>query len=486
MIYGLDNDLFPCGAEGCVAEPDGTYQLELPAGRYLVDVAQFTDAAPDVTWLVQPQVTLDRDLTVVLDGRKAKPVRTTVQRSSVEPALIDVGYEWIEGTAGGVKTFAIPEQFGDLYTAHLGPKAPPEMISHVNSQWAEPGGDGSFANSPYFDGLLDVARGGFFTGLDRTVSDSELARLTSRHARQQPGRVAERHMTPAADNPDVWSRSLQHDLPSQVTSFLEPGTPWQTGLSERLPEDEPWETRASLSSADKVYEAGKSYTDQWNSAVFGPTWPVKQPVPAVGRRLDQIRAILPMFGDGAGHPGSSAVDVATTTLSLDGETIAESTLPGSIPALVDVPPEQSTYRLETSVRRSSFSEFSPSIEAAWTFTSGHVAGDEPLALPLSTIRFSPKVDEFNRNHEGRTAQVPVTVEAQPGSTAGEPELAVDVSVDDGATWSEAVLTRTGERQWVATVETPQDAAFVSLRAKATAADGTSVEQTILRAYAVGS
>lgn len=104
------------------------------------------------------------------------------------------------------------------------------------------------------------------------------------------------------------------------------------------------------------------------------------------------------------------------------------------------------------------------------------------------IRFAPRVDQFNRNHEGRLALVPLSVEAQPGSKAGRVlHLQVDVSVDDGKTWRRAVVDNAGGDRWLARVRTPASGAdYVSLRAKATDAKGNSVEQTVVRAYAVGS
>jgi hypothetical protein len=78
----------------------------------------------------------------------------------------------------------------------------------------------------------------------------------------------------------------------------------------------------------------------------------------------------------------------------------------------------------------------------------------------------------------------VRVEHQLGSTnAGVTALTVQASHDDGQTWQPVRLSRTGERQWRASVRNPAEG-FVTLRASATDADGNTVQQTIERAYGV--
>jgi hypothetical protein len=58
---------------------------------------------------------------------------------------------------------------------------------------------------------------------------------------------------------------------------------------------------------------------------------------------------------------------------------------------------------------------------------------------------------------------------------------VEVSYDDGTSWAPARVVPLGER-WIAFVQHPVGARFVSLRASALDADGGSVETTVIRAY----
>jgi hypothetical protein len=60
-------------------------------------------------------------------------------------------------------------------------------------------------------------------------------------------------------------------------------------------------------------------------------------------------------------------------------------------------------------------------------------------------------------------------------------VTLDVSFDDGASWKAVHVKRDG-RGWVADLDHPVRAAYVSLRASAADLAGNSVEQTVIRAY----
>jgi hypothetical protein len=127
---------------------------------------------------------------------------------------------------------------------------------------------------------------------------------------------------------------------------------------------------------------------------------------------------------------------------------------------------------------------STSISAAWTFRSAE-AGETPVRLPLSTVRFSPRVDDNNVAPAGRAFAIPVTVERTTGSAAkANRTLTVEFSTDDGRTWQPATVRGTGDHR-TAQVTNPAGAGFVSLRANATDAAGNTAAVTVLRAYAVG-
>ncbi len=488
MLFGRDADVweFP-------EVVDGVARVRLPKGSYVLQADMFggTEEAPEATMLVQPRVTLDKDLTVVADGAKAKPVTTTVERGSVKPALVDLGYDW--GTDDrGLSSGLITWDFTGLSSAQLGPTAAdPELNGHVTSQWAEPGADQSFAGSPYFYGLVNVEQGHFPTGMQRSVRDRDLAKVTTRYARQLPGRQASRVAFGSTEGMGgSWSIGLNYRPPFKVTSYLDPApVSWSSELAEWVPDEDGFPSdQTALSSRDRAYQAGSSSAEQWNKAVLGPSLADGGWGPSVARLDNEISVGVALHADAAGHLGGSLADQASTTLYRDGKKVAESPNPGYFDDLVTVPGAKASFRLEVSSTRPTYSNFTTRLDTAWTFTSKHVAGEDPQALPLWAVRFSPQVDQLNRNHEGTEAMVPVSVEPQSGAAVGKARhLTVDVSVDDGKTWQSARTIPAGDGRWVAVVETPASGAeYVSLRAEATDTKGNSVKETILRAYAIGS
>ncbi|GAA2319649.1 hypothetical protein GCM10010149_85460 [Nonomuraea roseoviolacea subsp. roseoviolacea] len=141
-------------------------------------------------------------------------------------------------------------------------------------------------------------------------------------------------------------------------------------------------------------------------------------------------------------------------------------------------PGAADYRLVVETARGAPATLSARNSAAWTFRSEHAEDDHPL--PVSVVRFSPALDARNTAPSGETYRLPVRVERQRGSTAGEVrDLTVEVSFDDGATWSPAPI-----RKGRVTVNHPAGEGFVSLRAKAADTAGNTVEQTVIRTYRI--
>jgi hypothetical protein len=232
-------------------------------------------------------------------------------------------------------------------------------------------------------------------------------------------------------------------------------------------------------SGAQSYRAGRSYRQEWNRAVFGPS--VNHPpfeALWVTRQGDLMVASVPLFGEGTGNPGWSSTEEQTTTLYRGTTKVGEGT------EYTDLPAAAATYRLESVAKRGAPHTLSTEVRGVWTFRAGHVEGEAFRRLPLSTVRFSPRLDQHNTAPAGRTFEIPVTVDQQVGSTAGTArDVRVDVSYDDGRTWQKAAVRGQGDHR-IATVRHPQGAQFVSLRVTAGDGRGNRVAQTVIRAYAL--
>jgi hypothetical protein len=147
----------------------------------------------------------------------------------------------------------------------------------------------------------------------------------------------------------------------------------------------------------------------------------------------------------------------------------------------DVPAGEATYQATAAVTRAAPAGLSTSVSTSWTFRSGPAAKKQPL--PVAAIRFAPALNEDNvAPVSNGPFVIPVTVQAQAGAAMGPTrKLTVEASYDDGKTWTAAWLSGGTDRQF-AMVWHPKGHGYVSLRAKATSACGSTVEQTIVRAY----
>ncbi|SCG57160.1 Subtilase family protein [Micromonospora echinaurantiaca] len=235
------------------------------------------------------------------------------------------------------------------------------------------------------------------------------------------------------------------------------------------------------------FEAGRYYDIAWNKAVAGPSLRgVVENVsnrPLAWRKDDAIDVILPMFADSAGRPRmpwTAVGDSGSISLYRNGQHAG--TVPVPDTAVFEVPDAVADYRLVAEAdRKVEWWPLSTKVTAVWTFRSS--AADDGNALPMLTARFDPAVDLQNRAPVGGDFSFPVYVERQDKETVDVTAFTVDVSYDDGRTWRPAIV-RAVRDHWKISVNHTATG-FVSLRAKATDAEGNTVEQTVLRAYEIG-
>ncbi|HET6285999.1 MAG TPA: hypothetical protein VFG15_04510 [Amycolatopsis sp.] len=236
---------------------------------------------------------------------------------------------------------------------------------------------------------------------------------------------------------------------------------------------------------EELFAAGKSYRLAWNGAVTGPGFRGKRTYPAgspwAARTGQEIDISIPLFSDGAGHTATADLDApgdrGSTTLFREGLLYGSQATPGR--AVFVAPTEEAGYRLTTEAERDEpWAPLSTKVSAEWTFRSGHVQGST-RALPLLEVRYTPAVDLANSAPGGGTFTVPVTVSRQDGPAAIT-GLQVEASYDGGINWQPAKVTGQDSR-YNAELHHPATGS-VSLRAKATDADGNTTTQSIMHAY----
>ncbi|WP_433413664.1 S8 family serine peptidase [Microtetraspora malaysiensis] len=468
-LYPLDTDQTPID----VVEPEGPVTLRLPKGRWLIRTTIRDDQSR--TLLVHPGLDLDRSQTVEADARLGRPISLTLPRADAVPLLAEIVYQY-QVAAGSSRIWGwLGNSYNSTFTAQLGPaRAYPGVRTKVAGVWAA-----ARVGSPYAYRLTWFHSGGMVNGFERRVAQRDLATIHTDYARHLPDAEAN-----AASR--AWPRDgavfsfLMHTTfgtPFKQVEYVntDDGIRWQRYLFEYAPDGRV----NSFESPFAVYRSGRAYTEAWNRGVFSPTlpWAGYPDSDGVSRTGDVISTSLLMYGDARGSLGYSSRATQRTALYRDG------TLVGEQPEIVTsftVPAQEAAYRLVVESERGAPATLSTRVSGVWTFRSGHVADDTPTRLPVSVVRFSPTLDTENAAPSGRRFTVPVSVQPLEGSAARPVRrLSVEVSYDDGATWTKAEIHGSA-----AVLRHPAGDGFVSLRAQAVDEAGSTAEQTIIRAYRI--
>ncbi|MGW4699325.1 serine protease [Streptomyces sp. NPDC004285] len=440
-----------------------TVTLQVPAGRYMLDATLSTRPVGEGgwgnDWLVQPRLDVDRDMTLVLDARVARPV-------DIRPPVDDAGYEqtgaFAEVTYEGVTAVAnLLSMSLDLRTAHLGPAAEPGSVrTWVDTYWRRPSGVCALGYAFRGERALN--------GLVRHPALADLATLVVRAGVPASGAgTALVEFSPSVGA----SPALGLPVPSGGTgTFLltpERGT-WDLVYGMHPEAEGP---------ADHYFVLGRSFTPgsttvhTFDLPVFGPALDSSPGARPVAQRTgDTMDLTVPLLADGDGHvPSSPLFTASTVTLHRNGTLVG--TRRGEKPghASFTVPAGRAAYRLTASATRPR-----GSVTAAWTFTSAATA--TATDLPLSAVRFGPDLALDGTAPARTTSRVAVSVEGA-ARRSGVRSLTVSVSTDRGVTWTPAAVT--GGR---IAVTTPEPGKAVSLRAELTDVHGNTVTQTHIDAY----
>ncbi|MFE9191960.1 S8 family serine peptidase [Micromonospora sp. NPDC007208] len=460
---------------------DGRPAVRLPRGVYHLMMAIFTPRDgvefPDVAAIVHPRLDLTKDTVLTLDARDAKPVTATVPEPNAATTFAEVAYQHNRASGPPVVLGVFADSFVGLRTLFVGDPLPAsEFSSYVQSQWAEPGPDGDLSRSPYLYAVAETVSGRLPSGYERHYRNEELAKVEQEFGAVPAGMVAERSVTANNLVPGIGSyMSIRLPSPGTRTEYYSAGVEWNPYISWGPPSES---GGASLAGSLRTYQTGQTYRERWNVGPFGPTLAADQPEGAVSRSGDKILVVIPTYSDQAGHYGGTSVDSASTKLYRNGQLVGQTEESGW--GEFTVPPEPADYRLELAEERS-ISDLSTRVNAVWTFRSGHVA-EGRAQLPLSVVRYAPDLSLDQTAPAGVTYRIPFTVQRQPGAPAAiGNRLTVDISYNDGKTWQPATV-RTAGNAWTAEVQHPNQAGYASLRATVTALDGTTVTQTIVRAY----
>ncbi|MFD9324220.1 S8 family serine peptidase, partial [Streptomyces sp. NPDC060053] len=461
-LYGLTG-LGVAGLDYSKMTRTGTYTARLPKGVYFLD-ATITGSDGIDSRITAPHFEVTEDTTVTLDARTAKPMDIT----GPDPAAERVSAEmFTELTTPDFNTSSgmADTSFASLRSAQLGPDFSTEGTLYQGFNALDINGTKEYRFA-YGGNVTRLA-----TGFARTAKQAEMAEISTAEGATVSGKQGLLFARPVV--PDVFgsifSPGVARPLPVATTTYVTTeGTDWVIGLDQY--DDTGSYPELSHGTGVERYEAGQSYRRDLGVGVFGPALGA---VEGVFRDGDAITGCLTPFRDGTGNWSYANDDTRTATLYRDGAEVA------STPELlgcwngVTVPAETGDYRLTATATRGGPATAPTEVSTAWTFTSGHTTAEE--ALPISVVRFTPRLGLDSTAEAGAVIRVPVSVL---GAAAGKnlKSLTVEVSYD-GTTWKKAKAAKGGFL-----VRNPAAGRSVSLRAVVVDQQGNTLTQTIRNAY----
>jgi subtilisin family serine protease len=457
--------------------------VRVPRGEYLVLTLVFTES--DISLLAEPEIDVHGDITLVADARNAEPVSVSMpMKDTARPLMVAAALvHFAEGT-GAFFAFADSADIS-VYSGSGSPaRTSPHLTGLVTAQYTA-GGVDPF-DSPFLAEVAWHQKGRAFHGLNKRLQWHDLATVEASYASQGLSDGFARFGPwwddlPATDNPIDLGSSVR--LPSQRLEYhnTDDNLRWARQLSEQNEFSEP--VGNFLVGPPVRFLPGVRYTEARNVGVYGPGFTDPAPFPQLWltRRGDSMTLFPTLTNDQLNWSGQPLAGEFRITLDRNGQRIADEPAPG---LEIDVSPGSATYRLAASFARGEPNTLSTKVSCVWTFRSKHVAGDKPVPLPMSAVRFLPRLDSRNTAPAGRLTVVPIQVQRQPGSSAQRVrKLTVDVSFDDGVSWRSVAVVRLGQQAFVA-IPHPAQPGFVSLRARSSDTDGNSVDQTVIRAYRI--
>jgi hypothetical protein len=450
------------GEEYARITPTGVYTARLPKGVYYLD-ALITGSDGNRSRITAPHFEVTKDTTVTLDARTAKPVEITGPDPAAEQVFAEMFIE-LDTPEFGMSTGMGGTSFATIRSAQLGPDFATEGTLYQEFSALDINGTKEYRFA--YGGKVNRLA----TGFAREVKPEEMAKIGTRLGATVPGKqgvLAARPVVPDVFG-SIYSPGVIRPLPVATTTYVTTGTDWFIGLSQL--DDTGTYPELSHSTGIQRYEAGKSYRRDLGVGVFGPSPGTSE---GVSRNGDEITGCLNLFKDGAGNWSNGIEDTVSATLYRDGAEVASSPDLLGCWSGVTVPAEPGDFRLTATAIRGGSSAAPTEVSAAWTFTSGHTTAEQ--ALPVSVVRFAPRLDSDTTARAGAVTRVPVTVL---GAAAGAnlKSLSVEVSYD-GTTWKKVKVSNGG-----VIVRNPAAGQAVSLRAAVVDKQGNTLTQTIRNAY----
>ncbi|MEU1644049.1 S8 family peptidase [Micromonospora zamorensis] len=470
---------------GAGGTPGDTFTLRVPAGRYAIlgsSVAYYVDSdVLETTLAAEADLDVRGARSVTLDPARARPVTATVDGVPTTPTRTDLTN--VQTAPNGLSWWHQISGYGAQTTVRTTALPKPGVGSRRT--WAAVNLDSPAGTAkPYRYNLVHEYAGGVPADPAFRVSGAEqakLARIEERfHQMDSEGMVTQ--LIRSGFTPDGVPVTQTHEgnLPPYRTDYLSPGYLWA---------DEGVYGGLSAQEAPRSYQPGSRQSKVWARQPLHSGWyddpagAESSCATAPSRTRGNLHIDLVSLTDQHQRAdclqgGSIGVN-RKLSMYRNGKLIDERDRPL---ADVTVAQQMADYRLTLDVDTSLILPISTRVNTSWTFRSAGPDGTGSVPLPLLAVDYALPMDTLN-HATGGTAELAVRqmrgIKAQKVTS-----FQVWTSTDDGATWTSARVTGTGDSYRVA-LPTATAGEPVSLRVKAAANGGSGIDQTIIRAYNAG-
>jgi subtilisin family serine protease len=353
------------------------------------------------------------------------------------------------------------------------------------------------ASTPYRYDLVYTERQRIPNTLRYVARTRDLAQVTNDFHSQLSDSAtmssARFHLQPWEDFPVAYVSPVM-GAPLSRTDYITTDTPWTgtavtPGSPYNFTSPHPRTPQILLDELGyTTYEPGDRTRVTWFKQ---PLTPGLNPEKPLARTGDQARVSMKGFVDAGGNSANAYTSdfeggLATDFRMYEGEQLIAQTnyLPSGTIALS---PDPATYRIDYAVNNNAtWARLSTRTRTSWTFPSRRPREGQTDVLPLLVVGHDVKLDLLNRARRGQGG-LTLTVRHQTGAPKTPVKsVSVEISYDDGATWSDVErLRKLGDGAYSASLNRqPAKAGFVSMRIHAEDTAGSGVSQEIIRAYAL--
>lgn len=341
------------------------------------------------------------------------------------------------------------------------------------------------AKSPYVYNLAFPETGQIREDRTYQVRDKDLA---ANEATYQTMGVATDYVDlPSAVRPsglEVYFADIESvPAPGKRTEYYSPGTTgWGHQVSSSFPFGE------FMIDPVRTYEKGERRSESWYEGVLTPTAPrdAKGGLALAGERQGNLIGVAPGFWGDSEHAGIQGGfgDIGNVELKRDGEIVGQSGFPFGV---FTVPADDAAYELTLNTQKigSKVWQRSTDTQTTWAFRSHLDEEVHSQGIPMLFPRYQLPEDGMKTLAAEDGQRIAITATGHAGYKPGAlKSAALSYSYDEGKTWTEAKTSASKER-WTATVNhAGASGKQVWLRTELTDANGSSVTQTVARAYDV--